>query len=98
MGKEKIGVITANWVIYGTSGLETYDDRLVIERFTHHQVGVNQHVKCFVLPAYSLGNARDVHSFYSDRKYVTSTLREGVQAYPFQATDGTHLLWINHRL
>jgi hypothetical protein len=42
--------IGINWALFGDNGLKEYDNRLVLERFTMRQIGINRHVKTILRP------------------------------------------------
>jgi len=44
--------INIPWKLFGSSGIETYDDRLVIEKFLHHENTTNPHFKTCLIPKY----------------------------------------------
>lgn len=60
---EDFAVVAAHWYLFGTSGAETKEDGLVIERFCSRDKEVNQHVKSIVQPAKAVSAGFDPHTF-----------------------------------
>lgn len=45
---EQFKCICVNWKLFGSNGLEKYEDKPVVQRFTRSQLGTNEHIKTIV--------------------------------------------------
>lgn len=49
------GALGINWVLFGSNNELKYVDKPVLERFTKRQSGINEHIKCIVCCADTIG-------------------------------------------
>lgn len=54
------GALVLNWVLFGSNGHESYEERPVLERFTKREKGVNIHIK-WIVKLIDLGNMINPH-------------------------------------
>jgi len=89
-------IITAHWVLYGSSGLNKYDDRLVTERFIFRASRVDQHCKsiCLVDDLKSTGN--NVHTFRTRGIIVNEQGKVLDKEYALGSGATTDFIRINH--
>jgi hypothetical protein len=88
--------IGANWMMFGSSGKEEYEDIPVIERFTWRcdvSNPVNNHVKSILWMDQTIGMAGDIHTFHTD--HGTFNEHGAVIGSAFSA-HSSEILRINH--
>lgn len=91
--------VAVHWVIYGSSGHKTYENKPVLDRFEKRSKEVNQHVKTIVhnIPGKPVYTGYNVHSFTCKRGKIVDENGKRLRGnYALQPGGTADILRINH--
>lgn len=91
------GALCVNWIIFGDSGLKSYDDRPVTQRFTMRCAEVDQHVKSIVV-CEDLVECVNPHFFTLANGKVQRDTRGTTFGGPLNPGGPTDVVQLNHYL